>query len=69
MREAGIESGLHYPVPCHRQPCLACKFVDSRALPESDRWASECLSLPLFFGMTDEQAHYVVRNVRSFFNC
>jgi dTDP-4-amino-4,6-dideoxygalactose transaminase len=65
LQEAGIETGLHYPIPSHRQPCLS--HLNAGSLPQSERWANEGLSLPLFFGMTDAQAEYVADAVRNFF--
>jgi dTDP-4-amino-4,6-dideoxygalactose transaminase len=67
LEKAGVETGLHYPVPCHRQPCLQHLAIDHRSFPHSDRWASENLSLPLFNGMTKVQLDRVVETARSFF--
>jgi dTDP-4-amino-4,6-dideoxygalactose transaminase len=69
LRELGVETGLHYPVPIHRQPCLAYLEVDRASYPVSDRYAKGCLSLPMFSGMTDAQADRVISAVRSFFAC
>jgi dTDP-4-amino-4,6-dideoxygalactose transaminase len=55
MRRAGIETGLHYPVPLHAQPALARFVADARSFPVTERYARECLSLPLFVGMTERQ--------------
>jgi dTDP-4-amino-4,6-dideoxygalactose transaminase len=67
LQARGIETGLHYPVPLHRQPCLA-RFASARLdFPEADRWASEGLSLPLFVGMTSTQQHRVVSAIGEFF--
>jgi dTDP-4-amino-4,6-dideoxygalactose transaminase len=67
LRKRNIETGLHYPVPLNRQPCLA-RYVDPKSeYPESDRWAREALSLPLFIGMTAQQQAHVVASVRDFF--
>jgi dTDP-4-amino-4,6-dideoxygalactose transaminase len=67
LQARGIETGLHYPVPLHRQPCLAC-FASARLdFPEADRWASEGLSLPLFVGMTSTQQQRVVSAIGEFF--
>jgi dTDP-4-amino-4,6-dideoxygalactose transaminase len=41
----GIETGIHYPLPCHRQGAYANR--DWPALPSSDRLAAEVLSLPM----------------------
>jgi dTDP-4-amino-4,6-dideoxygalactose transaminase len=57
LRRRGIESGIHYPVPCHRQPPLA-RFADG-ALPVAEQAAGELLSLPLFPHMTDDQVDAV----------
>jgi dTDP-4-amino-4,6-dideoxygalactose transaminase len=65
----GIETGLHYPVPIHRQPCLARLEMDRTSYPVSDGYARRCLSLPMFSGMTNAQADRVVSVVRSFFTC
>jgi dTDP-4-amino-4,6-dideoxygalactose transaminase len=49
----GIQSGIHYPVPCHCQdPYLP--FADG-PLPVSEASAGEILSLPIFPHMRDEQ--------------
>jgi dTDP-4-amino-4,6-dideoxygalactose transaminase len=53
LERAGIQTGVHYPVPCHQQPPYR-RFAD-RALPVAERAAGEILSLPLFPHMTEEQ--------------
>jgi dTDP-4-amino-4,6-dideoxygalactose transaminase len=53
----GIQTGIHYPVPCHLQPPLA-RFA-AAPLPVAERAAAELVSLPMFPHMTDEQVDYV----------
>jgi dTDP-4-amino-4,6-dideoxygalactose transaminase len=67
LGEAGIATGLHYPVPNHRQRCLDHLIMDRESYPQSDRWAREGLSLPIFYGMTDTQADRVVDAIHEFF--
>jgi dTDP-4-amino-4,6-dideoxygalactose transaminase len=67
LKERGIESGLHYPVGNHRQPCLDHLQIDRESFPRSDNWANEGLSLPLFYGMTDAQVDKTATAVRDFF--
>ncbi|HJS87990.1 MAG TPA: DegT/DnrJ/EryC1/StrS family aminotransferase [Acetobacteraceae bacterium] len=67
LGERGIETGLHYPVPLPRQPCLAPFVRDPDAFPIADRYAAEALSLPLFAGMRDDQQDQVIEAVRAFF--
>jgi dTDP-4-amino-4,6-dideoxygalactose transaminase len=67
LQQVGIETGLHYPVPLHAQPALA-RFVDDRdTFPVADRYAGECLSLPLFAGMTEAQLDRVCATIGRFF--
>jgi dTDP-4-amino-4,6-dideoxygalactose transaminase len=47
MRESGIATGVHYPVPLHRQPALHGLTVDSGDLENATAWAREELSLPM----------------------
>ena len=53
----GVETGVHYPVPCHRQPPLR-RFAE-RPLPAAEQAAGEILSLPMFPHMTDREVDYV----------
>jgi dTDP-4-amino-4,6-dideoxygalactose transaminase len=67
LKERGIESGLHYPVGNHRQPCLDHLPMDRNSFPQSDNWADLGMSLPLFYGMTDSQVDATATAVRDFF--
>jgi dTDP-4-amino-4,6-dideoxygalactose transaminase len=67
LQASGIETGLHYPIPNHRQPCLDYLTMDRDSYPQSDRWARKGLSLPLFYGMTDEQVDRVIEKIAQFF--
>jgi dTDP-4-amino-4,6-dideoxygalactose transaminase len=53
----GIQTGVHYPVPCHLQPPLQ-RFARG-PLPVAERAAQELLSLPLFPHMTNDQVDVV----------
>jgi dTDP-4-amino-4,6-dideoxygalactose transaminase len=67
LQERNIETGLHYPVPLHRQPCFSTLGLDPKDFPVCERYAAELLSLPLFTGMTRDQLDYVCDGVRAFF--
>jgi len=69
LHEHGVQTGLHYPVPIYRQPCLANLETDRTSYPVTDLYAERCLSLPMFSGMSRAQADRVVSAVRSFFGC
>jgi dTDP-3-amino-3,4,6-trideoxy-alpha-D-glucose transaminase len=47
LRAAGVETGVHYSPPLHRQPALRGLTVESGELPNAEAWAREELSLPM----------------------
>lgn len=57
----GIETGVHYPVPCHRQPPLR-QFAD-RPLRIAEQAAGELLSLPMFPHLTESQVAFVCESL------
>jgi dTDP-4-amino-4,6-dideoxygalactose transaminase len=59
---AGIGWGLHYPVPCHRQPAFAA-YADG-PLPVVEAAAERILSLPLSPTMAPEQVDLVCEVLR-----
>jgi dTDP-4-amino-4,6-dideoxygalactose transaminase len=68
LRQAGIGTGLHYPVPLHAQPALTRFVADGKSYPVADWYSRECLSLPLFVGMTEAQVDRVCETIRSFYS-
>jgi dTDP-4-amino-4,6-dideoxygalactose transaminase len=63
LSEAGIETNVHYPIPCHLQPGYAALGYTEGAFPQSERIAREELSLPIFPEMTSEQVQYVASHL------
>ena len=64
---SGIQSGLHYPVPLHRQACLQEWAAGQGDFPTAEAFAAQGLSLPIFAGMTRDQQDRVIGAVRGFF--
>jgi dTDP-4-amino-4,6-dideoxygalactose transaminase len=54
LATAGIQTGIHYPVPVHLQPAYADLGYDRGSLPESEKAAAEVLSLPLYPELSSE---------------
>ena len=63
LQEAGIQTGVHYPIPVHLQPAHADLGYTRGDFPVSEEVASKVLSLPLFPEMTAEQAQQVAAAV------
>lgn len=68
LNDAGVSTGLHYPVPLHQQECFQHLGYKQGQFPQSERIATKGLSLPMFPEMTAEQIEYVAQQVNSFFN-
>jgi dTDP-4-amino-4,6-dideoxygalactose transaminase len=60
----GIQTGVHYPVPAHRQPAL--EGLAPPALPRTEQLAGEILTLPLSAGHTEAEIDAVAAAVREF---
>ncbi|MBF0301285.1 MAG: aminotransferase class I/II-fold pyridoxal phosphate-dependent enzyme [Oligoflexia bacterium] len=67
LQDNGIHTGIHYPIPCHLQN--AYKFLDYKkgSLVNSERFADEILSLPMYPELTEEEIKYVSLFVKKFY--
>jgi dTDP-4-amino-4,6-dideoxygalactose transaminase len=66
LRELGIQTGLHYPVPLHRQKCYLGWGYQEGSFPVTERVASEILSLPMFPELTAAQQQRVADAIEAF---
>jgi dTDP-4-amino-4,6-dideoxygalactose transaminase len=65
LRDRGIETGIHYPIPLHLQPAHADLGHSRGDFPNAERAAAEVLSLPMFAELTDAQLDEVATAVRT----
>jgi dTDP-4-amino-4,6-dideoxygalactose transaminase len=65
LKARSIGTGIHYPVPCHRQP--AVESLQAPALLRTDKLVDEILSLPMSAQHTEAEIDEVVAAVREFF--
>jgi len=68
MSDWGISTGIHYPVPVHKQPSYQALNLGSITLPVTEEITNCILSLPMFPEISDEQINAVVRAVHSFYH-
>jgi dTDP-4-amino-4,6-dideoxygalactose transaminase/acetyltransferase-like isoleucine patch superfamily enzyme len=66
LKQAGIGTGIHYPIPLHLQKAYAGMAYGAHAFPVTERVAEEILSLPMFPQLTAGQQARVVEAVQSF---
>jgi dTDP-4-amino-4,6-dideoxygalactose transaminase len=66
LTNAGVGTGIHYPIPLHLQAAYASNGWKRGDFPEAERAADEILSLPMFAGLTLSQQEQVVDAVTQF---
>ncbi len=66
LGEAGIGTGIHYPVPLHLQRAYSDLQYSDGDFPVSERVATEILSLPMYPQLQFDQQRLVVRKVTEF---
>lgn len=65
LAEAGIDAGVHYPIPVHKQPAWRARGFKEITLPVTERAADEVLSLPVYPELSDAQIARVVEAIKS----
>jgi dTDP-4-amino-4,6-dideoxygalactose transaminase len=66
LKERDIATGIHYPVPSHKQP--AVEQFNPPPLPCTERIVGEILTLPISAAHTAAEVDEVVAAVREFFD-
>jgi dTDP-4-amino-4,6-dideoxygalactose transaminase len=64
LKEAGIFTGIHYPVPIHLQEAMDFLGYTPGSLPVTEQVVSEILSLPMYAELTNEQVKIVVEHIQ-----
>ncbi len=67
LQEAGVATGLHYPVPIHLQEAYSELDYEAGDFPITEAYAETILSLPIFPELTDEQIAYVAQTLDAFY--
>jgi dTDP-4-amino-4,6-dideoxygalactose transaminase len=62
-----VGCALHYPVPLHLQKCYASLGYGAGDFPNAEKAGRECLSLPIYPELTDEQIQRVASVIKDFF--
>lgn len=66
LNSKGIGTVKHYPIPMHRQLAYKDLGIGEGELPIAEEISRTVLSLPMYYGMTDEEIQYVVKNINEF---
>jgi dTDP-4-amino-4,6-dideoxygalactose transaminase len=65
LSEAGVQTGVHYPIPVHLQPAYRDLGYARGDFPVSERVAGEVLSLPIYPELTAAQVEIVASLFRA----
>jgi hypothetical protein len=68
LKEHGIGTGIHYPVPIHLQNAIGNLKVERTDLPVTENTVNKILSLPMYPELTSNQINYVVDTIKSFYS-
>ena len=65
LKNNGIETRIHYPIPCHQQKIAVSS--NTFHLPKTEEQAKKILSLPIAHLLTVEQQNYIIEIIRRFY--
>lgn len=66
LNEHEIGTNKHYPIPIHLQECYKDLGFKEGDFPIAEEISKTELSLPLFYGMTEEQIQFVIDTINEF---
>jgi len=66
LSNKGIGTNCHYPIPMHMQGAYRCMNITKDALPKAEEISAKELSIPLYYGMTNDEVGYVVDALNGF---
>ncbi len=66
LKQSGIQTIVHYPVPIHKQPAYINNAIVPLSLDITDEIVYEILSLPMFPQMTDQEVDIIADHIASF---
>jgi len=67
LKSKEIETGIHYPIPCHRQPAFTRHFSRAVVMPVVDSYVKQVISLPIHPGLSGKSVQRVAKTIRNFF--
>ena len=66
LKDNGIGTVKHYPVPMHLQKAYEDLNIKEGELPIAEEISKTVLSIPMYYGMTDEEVVYVINIINNF---
>lgn len=67
LNAQGIGTGVHYPIPNHKQPAITSLYQDLPQLPVTEAAVDRILSLPIHPRLKEEEVDYVCQQIKIFY--
>ncbi|MEM9398961.1 MAG: DegT/DnrJ/EryC1/StrS family aminotransferase [Verrucomicrobiota bacterium] len=64
LKNHHIGCEIYYPVPLHLQPCF--QHLQKVRLPHAEQLAEECLSIPIFPNLLQDELEYIAETINKF---
>jgi len=68
LKEKGVQTGIHYPIPCHLQPGVRNTIGPQPRLETTEAVVDKILSLPIYPELEKEKVDFVCAAIREFFS-
>jgi dTDP-4-amino-4,6-dideoxygalactose transaminase len=68
LNDKGIGTTIHYPIPMHLQEAYEDLRIEDGAFPISEKISKEVISLPIWYGMKDEEVAYIIDEINKYKN-
>ncbi|HXX33939.1 MAG TPA: DegT/DnrJ/EryC1/StrS family aminotransferase [Thermodesulfobacteriota bacterium] len=68
LKEKGVQSGIHYPIPNHQQPAVRNALGQQPKLEVTEVTVQKILSLPIYPELEKEKVDFVCASIREFFD-
>lgn len=66
LKDKGIATNKHYPISIHLQECYKDLGFKEGDYPIAEEISATELSLPMYYGLTDEEVHYIIDAINEF---
>lgn len=66
LKEAGVETVKHYPIPIHLQKAYEDRRICCGELPVAEEISQTILSIPIYYGITEQEVSYVIQKINEF---
>ncbi len=67
LKENGIQIGIHYPIPVHKQKAIKSLGYQNVKLPVTEKISNEILSLPMHPHLNEDDILYIKEVIKKFF--